>query len=142
MSNPTSIVDLWAAGCLPIKSALYRADGAARSVRVDRGQPGRLKLLEVFSVEAFLAADPECVSHIDVTVERVLPDNSGYLFCGEGSYGSEGFFGRLDSGKRLVWVVYLENDNPFVGVFVESTFAIFTSTSGLAVGVDLQSMLS
>jgi len=142
MSNPTAIANLWAAGCLPIKSALYRADGMARAVRIEPGHPGRLELLEIFSVESLLAADPEYVTHIDVTLERVLPDDSGYLICGEGSYGSEGFFGRLDSDKRLVWVVYLEDDNPFVDVVVESSFAIFTSNLGLAVGVDLQSVLA
>lgn len=58
-----------------------------------------------------------------------------------GSYGSDGFFGRLDANRSLVWVVFLENGNPFVDVAVESTSAIFESTSGLAVKVDLESAL-
>jgi hypothetical protein len=139
MSVPTPIVDLWSTGCLPIKSGLYRADGTARAARVDSRQSGSLELLESFSLEAVLARDPEYISHIDVTLERELCDGSGCLVCGEGSYGSEGFFGRLDEDGCLVWVVYLEDSNPFTNVMVESTLAVFTSTSGLAVRVDLGS---
>lgn len=139
MSEPVSITDLWLAGLLPIKSGLYRVGSVARAVRVDSRQPSGLEILEPFSLEAMLAADPEYVSRIDITLEFELRDGSGHLVCGEGSYGSEGFFGRLDTYKHLVWVVYLEDGNPFVDVITESTFAIFTSSSGLALRVDLES---
>ncbi|WP_329105018.1 hypothetical protein OG792_31400 [Micromonospora sp. NBC_01699] len=132
-----SIVDLWLSGCLPIKSGLYRADGVARAVRIGSGQPSDLELLDSFSLDAVLAADPEYVSRVDITLECELRDGSGYLVCGEGSYGSEGFFGQLDVDRRLVWVVYLEDSNPFIDVVVESTSAIFTSSAGLIVRVYL-----
>jgi hypothetical protein len=134
----TSIVDLWLTGTLPIRSALYRADGAAITVRFEPSAPGGLLLLEPFSFEAAMRADPDCVSRIDITVQQELPGGAGYLVCGEGSYGSDGFFGRLDAAKRLVWVVFLEKCNPFVSATVESTLAIFTSSSGVAIVVDLE----
>jgi hypothetical protein len=135
---PTSIVDLWLAGTLPIHSALYRADGTAITVRFEPSAPGGLSLLEPFPFEAAMRADPDYVSQIDITVQQELPDGTGYLVCGEGSYGSDGFFGRLGATKSLIWVVYLENCNPFVSVAVESTLAIFTSSSDVVITVDLE----
>lgn len=60
------------------------------------------------------------------------------MCCGEGSYGSEGFFGRLDHHKNLLWVVYIEGSNPFVDVSVGGTAATFISSSGVSITVDLE----
>lgn len=59
------------------------------------------------------------------------------MCCGEGSYGSEGFFGQLDEQKNLVWVVYLENSNFFVDVPVRKDTATFTSSAGTLIVVNL-----
>ncbi len=130
---------LWLAENLPIRDGLYRPDGSAREVCVDETAPGGLRLLEPFDLTAFLALDPEHTTSIIVTKEQELSDGSGYLCCGEGSYGSEGFFGRLDQHRELVWVVYLEEDNPFVQIDVAGTRAEFVSSSGVSVTVDLTS---
>lgn len=63
----------------------------ARAVRLKFGQPSSLELLEPFSLGALIAAAPEFISHIYVTLERELQDGSGYLICGEGLLR----FGRL-----------------------------------------------
>ncbi|MFC7247448.1 hypothetical protein ACFQO7_33730 [Catellatospora aurea] len=136
MSN--LIVDLWLAGTLPIRNALYRADGVSITARIDPGAPGGLTLGEPFSLETAMRADPEYVTSVDITAEHDLGAGGGYLVCGEGSYGSEGFFGRLDAGKGLVWVVYLENSNPFVNISAEPGSAVFTSTSGVVITVNLE----
>jgi hypothetical protein len=134
----TSIVDLWRAGKLPIRAGLYRADGAAIVARYDPNSPGGLSLLDQFSLEAVMRADPDYVTHIDITVKHELACGGGCLVAGEGSYGSEGFFARIDAANMLIWVVYLEDSNPFVNVTVESTFATFTSSSGLVITIDLE----
>jgi hypothetical protein len=77
------------------------------------------------------------VTSIDTTWQAPVPGGGGYLCCGEGSYGSEGFFCRLDQHKSLVWVVYLENSNPFVDASVSNTSATFTSSAGVAITVNL-----
>ncbi|MEU7750303.1 hypothetical protein [Micromonospora sp. NPDC049171] len=132
-----AITRLWLAERLPIRDGLYRSDGSARDVRVDEMVSGGLALLESFNLEAFLEPDPEETTSIMVTGERELPDRAGYLCCGEGSYGSEGFFARLDQSRELMWVVYLENANPFVQINVAGTQAGFLSSSGVSVTVDL-----
>ena len=49
----------------------------------------------------------------------------------------QGFFGRLDQHKNLVWVVYLENSNPFVDVSISNTSATFTSSASVSITVNL-----
>jgi hypothetical protein len=127
---------LWLAGNLPVQDGLYRADGAAYSVRVDASAEGGLEILAPFILEEFLSLHPDMVTSIDTTLEKPLPHGDGHLCCGEGSYGSEGFFGRLDQHRNLVWVVYLENFNPFVDASVSRTGATFTSSAGMSITVN------
>ena len=135
----TVIKNLWLAENLPIRDGLYRAAGMSRTVRIDPTVPGGLVVLESFDLDAFLRADPEWLTAIDVLVRQTLPDGSGYLCGGEGSYGSEGFFGRLDRHQELVWVVYLQRSNPITEIAVDGEHATFTSSSGLSITVDLTS---
>ncbi|SCL21018.1 hypothetical protein GA0074692_1059 [Micromonospora pallida] len=128
----TSVISrLWLAENLPIRDGLYRAAGTARDAWADPTAPGGLALGEPFGLTEFLVPDPEEVTTITVALERELSDGSGHLVCGEGSYGSEGFFGRLDRNRQLLWVVYLEDENPFVDAHVDGTRATFTSSSGV-----------
>jgi hypothetical protein len=134
----SSIERLWLADNLPIRDGLYRADGVAYGVQVDASVEGGLRILAPFILEEVLSRDPEWVTSIITTLEKRLPHGDGYLCCGEGSYGSEGFFGRLDQHKTLMWVVYLENSNPFVNVSVSDTRATFISSSDVSITVDLE----
>jgi hypothetical protein len=134
----TSLIEtLWLADNLPIQDGLYRADGVAYGVQVDASVEGGLKILATLSLEQFLAHHSDMITSIDTTLEKPLPHGVGYLCCGEGSYGSEGFFGRLDQHRNLVWVVYLENSNPFVDASITNTNATFTSSSGVSITVNL-----
>lgn len=58
-----------------------------------------------------------------------LPDG-GFLCVGEGSWGSEGFFGRPAWDGGIVWLVYPEYANPFTEIEVRGRQAVFRSTSG------------
>lgn len=134
----TSLIErLWLAENLPIKDGLYRSDGTVYGVQVDASAEGGLKILAPFSLEEFLSCHPDMVTSIDTTLEKPLPQGVGCVFCGEGSYGSEGFFGRLDQDRNLMWVVYLENSNPFVDVSISNTSATFTSSTHVSITVIL-----
>jgi hypothetical protein len=109
---------LWLADTLAIKDGLYRADGVAYGVQIDASIEGGLKIQAKFSAKEFLSRHPDMVTSIDTTREVLLPHGEGYLCCGEGSHGSEGFFGRLGPHKDLAWVVYLEDSNPFVDIAI------------------------
>ena len=133
-----TIERLWAAEELPIRDGLYRAEGTSRSVRLDSTLPGGLAVLEKFDLDGFLCENPDDLTSIDVTLD--LPFSVAgtvcYLLCGEGSYGSEGFFGVLDESRNLVWVVYLEHSNPFITGNLGGTQLSVTSTAGLTLTVD------
>lgn len=87
-----------------------------------------------------MSGDPDRVTSIDVTLEKPVRDDLGHVFCGEGSYGSEGFFGLADRHRHIVWVVYLEGSNPFVGAAVSDTSAVFTTSSWVSVTVNLEAL--
>jgi hypothetical protein len=130
-----TITELWNDETLPIHDGLYRADDASCAVRLNSEALGGLEFGESFDVAALLGGDPEWVTSVDITHDVALPSGEGYLCCGEGSFGSEGFFARLDAARGLRWVVYLERSNPFHAITVDGDRATFRSTSGIDVTV-------
>jgi hypothetical protein len=130
-------MELWRSGLLPATDGLYRADGSARSVDVDGPKLSWLDLGAPLNLDALLAADPEDVFEFDVCAEAVVPDGSGYVCCGDGAMGADGFFARLDPRRDLVWVVTSTKTNPFMRVSVEGSLATFTNNVDSSVTVDL-----
>jgi hypothetical protein len=133
----TPIVVLWRGGRLPIEDGLYLASGASYSVELDSGAPGGIRIGDEFDLAELLAEDPDWLTTIDVIGEAGLPGHAGRLCRGEGSHGSEGFVARLGQDRELVWVLYFQESNPFAEIAVSGSRATFTSTSGIAVTVDL-----
>ncbi|MGW1681201.1 hypothetical protein [Saccharopolyspora sp. NPDC002376] len=131
-----TISDLWGAEQLPIRDGLYMVAGESYVLRVDAEVPEGFQVLEEFDLGEWLRANPDELTWVYVT--HTIKIDSGYLCCGEGSYGSEGFFARLDTSERLVWAVYLEESNPFVEISIDDNRAIFKSSSGITVTVDLE----
>jgi hypothetical protein len=135
----TSLLErLWLADKLPVEDGLYRADGAAYGVKMGISVEGGLEIQAPFILKEFLSRHPGMVTSIDTTRVRPLPHGVGYLCSGEGPSGSEGFFGRLDRYKNLVWVVYLEDSNPFVDVAIDDASATFVSSAGVPIAVNLE----
>jgi hypothetical protein len=136
-----TLAQLWGRGELPIRDALYLADGRAFAVALDARAPGGLTVCEPFDLDALLAQDPEWVTSLAVSkqVELRPEDGGGFVCCGEGSWGSEGAFARLRPDGAPMWVVYLERSNPFtvVDIDVQSRVARFRSSSGVRVSVAL-----
>jgi hypothetical protein len=133
----STITSLWAAGRLPIHDGLYTAAGEQYNVRINPAKPGGIEILDKFDLDAFLKSDPDWLTTIDITGEVELRAGAGWLCRGEGSYGSEGFFAHLNQDKNLVWVVYLEESNPFVDITVAGNVATFTSSSDIRISVDI-----
>lgn len=132
-TGTTPIAELWRAGRIPIVDAVHLASGRSYEVELEAG---KLALVEEFDLAEQLAEDPDWVTAADVTGELAVP-GGGFLCRGEGSHGSEGFFARLDADRQLVWLVYLEESNPFADIELDGTTATFTSTSGVRVTVDI-----
>jgi hypothetical protein len=133
------ITELWRAGEAPAWDGLFRADGSARAVEVDSAALSWFELGAPLNFETWLAENPETLTSIDIHPQGLaeIPDGSGYVCCGDGSHGSEGFFARLDRDKNPVWVVSLGDSNPFVRATVEGSMATFTNNLGNSITVDL-----
>ena len=120
---------------------LYRAGrlGCEVKVRFDAEGSGELVFGAEFDVDGRLAVTPDWTSTVLSIVQSPLPGVSGSLVCGECAHGSEGYFARLDSHSRLLWVVYQTESNPFVQARVDGSVAVFTNNLDQTVAVDLNS---
>lgn len=131
------IVDLWRLGMAPSVSALCRADGSAYRARVDGADLSHFQIGEAFDLDAHLAAEPEDVTYIDECARATLPDGSGYVCCGDGAHGSEGFFARIDLQANLLWIVFLHNGNPFHRIGIYNSVVTFVNNLERTLSVDL-----
>ena len=137
MSDASTFVRLWEAEECPIRDGLYLADGRALSVRADPAVPGGLAVLEPFDIDALLAEDPDWVTSVAISKTVGLAGTEDLLFCGEGSWGAEGLFGRITAAGQPVWVIYLGESNPFTEIEIEGSEARFRSTSDVVIRVEV-----
>ena len=137
MQEMSTLEKLWSTGRLPIRDGLYTSSGDAYSVQISDMAPGGLEILEKFDLDSMVEADPDWLTSIDITREMEIDGGTCRLLAGEGSHGSEGFFARVDSCNNLKWVVYLEESNPFVDINISGNKAIFCSSSGVVIAVDI-----
>ncbi|MCE7082187.1 hypothetical protein [Streptomyces sp. ST2-7A] len=128
---------LWGDGKVFIRDALRMVSrGVSIDVQLDDESDSGVSFGGEFDLEFELGKNPDWVTPVDVTGTRETGDG-GEICRGEGSYGSEGFFARMDEKGGLIWVMYFEESNPFVGVSLIEGEAIFRSTSGVTVVIDI-----
>ncbi|MHA8111788.1 hypothetical protein ACX122_01425 [Kosakonia cowanii] len=111
-----NIIQLWEDGLLPIKNAIYFSNGKSFLCEIRPYPTPYIEKNGEFDFSAFYEEDKDEVTDIDKFREIKLANNC-YCCIGEGSYGSEGFIAYLDENKKLVWVLYSEESNPFINVY-------------------------
>ncbi|GAA2358781.1 MULTISPECIES: hypothetical protein [Streptomyces] len=131
----SQIQRLWTEFRLPIRDALYFADGHSYDVVLASDAPGGWKVLAPFDVSDMLARGPDWTSSVDGLISVEL--GQGGLWGGDGSYGSEGFVARLAPDRSLIWAIFFMESNPFEEIQLLGEVATFTSTSGTKVAVDI-----
>ncbi|MDT0265028.1 hypothetical protein RM844_01860 [Streptomyces sp. DSM 44915] len=122
---------LWAAGEAPYADGLYRPDDTARELWVpgpgawhpDAGQPITFRLGGPLDVARTVAEAGG--TELDRYFESRLPADSGWLAGGGGGMGNVGWLARLDADRALRWVAFMWSSNPFTGVRVRGTRAVF-----------------
>lgn len=134
----STISTLWANRNLPIRDGLYYADGRSYELTQDASAPLGIEIGPAFDLDSFLRAEPDWVTSIDVLKSVQINEAEGYLHCGEGSYGSEGFIAKTDGAGGLLWAVYMEYSNPFHEIKIVENLAIFRSTSGVLISAAAQ----
>ncbi|MBD0695521.1 hypothetical protein [Streptomyces sp. CBMA123] len=126
------VQELWARSEIADYDALFRADGTAREAFIDGPDTLVVELGEPFDVEA-----PEFGHEIEVRSEAELPDGRGFVCCGDGAMGDEGFLARLDADRRLVWVFASTGGNPFLRASADWPLAHFVNDWGRTLTIDL-----
>lgn len=133
----SEIEDMWRSDYrLPAGDGLYLADGTSYRTILDPAAPRGFRILEPLALGESKTDEPENVSYVDGLVERELDDGT-LLWGGEGSYGSQGFAARLKADKSLTWALFFEESNPFSEIRLSGRDAIFLSTSGVIVRVNI-----
>ncbi|MEU1664511.1 hypothetical protein ABZ547_13010 [Streptomyces sparsogenes] len=127
---------LWQDFRLPIRDALHLASGDSYDVTLASDEPSGWKVLAPFDVSEMLAREPDWTSSVDGLISVEL-EQGGFLWGGDGSYGSEGFVARLAPDRSLIWAIFFMESNPFEEVQLFDEIAAFTSTSGIKVTVDI-----
>jgi hypothetical protein len=132
----STITTLWAERELLVQDGLYFGTGEAVRAELAPGSDTGLRLTEPFDPAAELRADPENVTSVDISAFETLPDG-GRLVCGDGSWGAEGFFGRLTADDEVRWLMYFEDSNPFAEITRYGSIATFWSTSAVTITVNI-----
>ncbi|MBV7669664.1 hypothetical protein STHAL_09220 [Streptomyces halstedii] len=132
----TMIERLWEDFELPIKDALHYVDGHSYDVAFDSAAPSGFSVRSPFELDEMLEGDPSWVSAVDGLVAVDL-GGEGFLWGGEGSYGSEGFIARLTADRALIWAMFFAESNPFDRIQLSGNIATFSSTSGFEITVDI-----
>lgn len=134
----TSIDELWAVRKLPIRNALhFPGDEGSYDVVQDPYVLGCLGVREAFDAPKLIAEDPRWLAKL-MPLNEVALEDGGFLWGGESSWGSDGFFARVRSDDSLVWVVFFMDSNPFEeGIEVFGKCAKFHSSSEISFTVDI-----
>ncbi|MFF0624186.1 hypothetical protein [Streptomyces sp. NPDC004296] len=132
----SAIERLWVDYLMPDLDALHFADGRSYDVVLDSDAPTGMRIEEAFDLEEVLAEDPDWVSRVDG--QRVVSlEDGGVLWGGDGPHGSNGFCARLNADLTLVWAIFLHVSNPLRDISLSGSTAVFRSTSGVSITVDI-----
>ncbi|MGW7521105.1 hypothetical protein ACWGJ2_36545 [Streptomyces sp. NPDC054796] len=135
----TTIDELWTDRRLPVRDALhFPGDGGSYDVVRDPYVLGCLGVRDAFDAPKVIAEDPEWLTTL-MPLEEVPLEDGGFLWGGEGSWGSEGFFARVRADDSLRWVVFFTDSNPFEeGIDLSDGYATFHSSADLSFTVDIE----
>ncbi|MET9264456.1 hypothetical protein [Amycolatopsis sp. NPDC004079] len=128
------VVSLWRSGSAPAVSGLYRADDTAFAATTNGAELSWFRLGALLDLDEVLA-DPEYVMSIEIIARAEIED--GFLVCGEGELGADGFFARLDRAGGLRWLVALQHSNPFERITVSAEKFTVVNNLGNSLSVSL-----
>lgn len=106
----TTSLKLWRKGRLPLLNGLLLGDG--RCFAVKHNVPYSA-VLNITPQDIIIDPDQD-YSAIDIMAETVYNDN--HIYCGEGSFGGDGFVIELSDINKIAWLFIHDNANPFVSM--------------------------
>ena len=104
-----NINTLWFESRLPVIDGILYADGFYQKLSIITDQNFHRKLIPIPDQKP----DFSIISDISVSAEADFQDY--HIFCGEGSYGGDGFVTAV-SGNEIQWLAFWEDANPFIKI--------------------------
>lgn len=123
-------------GSVPHIDGLFQVDGTVRRVGYDGPRLSRFEVGLPF-VPTW-REHPDGLVDIDWADRAAMPAGQGYVCCGAGPMGADGFFARLDPDGVPVWVVFLTDSNPFLQARTDGAVATFTNNLQRSLVIDLK----
>ncbi|RZU52462.1 hypothetical protein EV385_4325 [Krasilnikovia cinnamomea] len=114
----------WQAGKAPALDGFYRVKGESRRVEYDGPDLSRFRLGTPLAADA-LDKCHDMEIYVSECVE--LPGGKGYVCCGSGPLGGDGFFARLNPDGMLKWIVAMVDSNPIDTVDLAGMTATFVN---------------
>ena len=105
----TDLNALWNQEKLPVINGILYADGSFRKIDIITDENFHRKLVPVPAQNP----DFSIISDIAISAEYVFQNY--HIFCGEGSYGGDGFVTAV-SGNEIQWLAFWEDANPFIKI--------------------------
>lgn len=113
------LIDLIEQEIAPIIDSFIYNDGSMYVLKYETiGDFRSVGILCKSSLDSFFKFNSDYITNFDFT--NSYEDNNYKIFCGEGSYGSEGVISLFDKIKdEYSWLLYLEYSNPFEKVEIK-----------------------
>lgn len=110
---PAIIQSMWEKDRLPILNGLLLADGSCFAVRHNVPEAAELDI----SPQTFNFDPDYDYSAVDTMAET--PWDDGMIYCGEGSFGGDGFVIVLSGTGAIRWLFMHDSANPFVNMQID-----------------------
>lgn len=113
-----NVNNAWKEGCLPVINGIIYSNGCIEKMGIlqvgDVKKVGTIKKMHINELKK------DVVSFIVVNDTYDDMANRLRIYCGEGSYGGDGFVAveSLDK-EQIVWVAFFEDSNPFDKIILE-----------------------
>lgn len=118
-------------GACPILSGLMYPDGSVLLVDAVPSGPGAPTFRRRTTLAALDATEPLEWTTVGTLAQAVSPDGSYSAIGGEGGMGGDGFVAvSAAADKRLLWVAFFEDSNPFEEVRFDGGDVVARSNLG------------
>lgn len=122
----------WAKGRLPIIQGIVKNNGCYYKIKIEETRVETTKAV-TFSF------DFESDNFSEVNIIFQLKHNQYSLYCGDGSWGGDGFiYIENTETKELLWVLFVETINPIVGCTISNNQVIAESNNGCKYQIDFE----
>ncbi len=108
----------WKSGRLPIINGILYEDGSMDCINIDFDVRERtVEYIRKVHINELLSQGEIGFSYITVNNKVIHLEKQITVYCGEGSYGGDGFVVvQSNVGIGILWIAFFETANPFISI--------------------------